>query len=62
MQDCDGGDQAEPAGSRKQDNLQPATRKHRQSHNQTTQTALPDIKVSGPDRMAKSKRSPNITL
>ena len=40
-------------------------RKHRQSQNQTTKTALSDVtrpsKVSGPDRMAKSKLPPNIT-
>ena len=55
----DDGDRAEPAWHR------PSTGKHRQSHNQITKTALPDVrscKASGSDRMAKSRLPPNITL
>ena len=59
----DGGNRVEPAECRKQD--YPKNGKHGQSHNQTTKTTLPDIrpvKSSRPDRMAKSRLLPDITL
>ena len=55
-----GGNRAEPAGSCKQDHPQPTNTDNRITR--LPKPALPDVRSSGPDRMAKSKLPSNITL